>query len=188
MKSITHYFPIFFLPTILISAGPESQEAHTHGRATLTLALENGILEIKFESPAVNLVGFEHRAKSPEHRKTVTQTETILNEPYLLFSFVDTHCQPDTTTVDVSGIIDEEHDGHDGHEDNSHSKAHDESAHSEISAHYRFRCKDPQTLNSVSVALLSQFTGIEKIDVVWITENKQGAVSLTSNKNTILLR
>ena len=40
--------------------------AHIHGLATLTLAIENNVLEIQLESPAINLIGFEHQANSSE--------------------------------------------------------------------------------------------------------------------------
>ncbi len=168
-----------------------TQEAHTHGLATLTLALENGILEAQFESPAANLLGFEHKAKSLEEKKAVTKIETTLKEPTLLFSFAGTNCQPKKTTVDVSGVMDDErkkNKEHGEHEHHSHSKEYGESGHSEISAEYRFSCKDPEELVSVSVALINQFPGIEKIDAMWITETKQGAVSLTSSSNAISFR
>lgn len=64
----------------------------------------------------------------------------------------------------------------------------DESDHSEISAEYRFSCKNPGKLVSVSIALMKQFPGIEKINAMWITETKQGAVSLTPNNNAISFR
>lgn len=200
MKFTAHYSFILFLLTVSVMTRLGAQEAHTHGLATLTLALENGILEIEFESPATNLVGFEHQAKSPEQRKAVTQTETTLKDPKLLFSFVGANCQPKKTTVDVSGVMGDEHEEHEHkeheheeheheeHKNHGHSEGHDESSHSEISASYRFSCKDAKKLDSVSVALLKQFPGIEKINAMWVTETKQGAVSLTSNSSTILLR
>ena len=219
-----------------LTARSESQEAHTHGLATLTLALENSVLEIQFESPAANLVGFEHKATSSEEKKAVTQTETSLKEPNLLFSFVGASCQPKKTTVDISGVMDnhnkkyqehdehedhshakkhDEHDEHerhshakehdkhdehehhshakernkhDEHEHHSHSKEHDADSHSEISASYRFSCDDTAKLSSVSVSFFKQFPGIEKIDAMWITDIKQGAITLTPNKHTISLR
>jgi hypothetical protein len=194
MKFTAYYiFFMFFPPLLTISdfARSGTQEAHTHGLATLTLALENDMLEIQFESPAANLVGFEHAAKSPEEKKAVAKAETTLKDPTRFFSFAGTHCQSKKTTVNVSGVMNDEskeHKEHGEHEHHNRSKKHKESGHSEISAEYRFSCKNPKKLISVSVALMNQFPGIEKIEAMWITAAKQGAVSLTSNSNEISLR
>ena len=41
-----------------------SLEAHVHGMSDLTIAVEGGEIEIEFESPAMNIVGFEYKAQS----------------------------------------------------------------------------------------------------------------------------
>ncbi len=180
-SGIRHLF-IFFLIAISLAVKSESQESHRHGLARLTLALEKGMVEIQLESPAASLVGFEHRAKSQEQRKAVRQAEMILKDPDLLFSFVGTHCQLKKTMVDVSGIMEAEHEYH------SHLKKHDEGGHSEISTRYTFTCKDPKKLESVSVVLFKQFPGVEKIDVMWVTDSQQGAELLTPNRHAFSLR
>ncbi|MFT5083830.1 MAG: hypothetical protein ACI9Y1_001881 [Lentisphaeria bacterium] len=178
-------FPALLLGSALARAG--SQDAHTHGLATLTLALENEMLEIRFESPAANLVGFEHAARSAKEKEAAAHLETVLKEPVRLFAFIGTHCQLIKTAVDVSGVAVDEHNKTKEHDHHSHSKEHEESDHSEISAEYLFSCKNLKQLDSVSVDLMNQFAGIEKIDVMWITETKQGAVALTPNNNVIAL-
>jgi|AntAceMinimDraft_1070359.scaffolds.fasta_scaffold01444_11 hypothetical protein len=179
MKPAARYVLILFLLAMSAFARSGSQNAHTHGLATLTLVLENGVVEIQFESPAANFVGFEHKAASAKEKQAVIQAEATLKEPTRLFSFNGTNCQPGDTRVDVSDVVDDEHQHH------GHSKEHDESGHSEISAEYHFSCKNPEKLVSVSVALIELFPGIEKINAMWITETKQGAVPLTPNNNAI---
>ncbi|MGB1290473.1 MAG: ZrgA family zinc uptake protein, partial [Porticoccaceae bacterium] len=39
-----------------------SLDAHVHGLSQLTIAVEGETVELEFSSPAMNLVGFEHRA------------------------------------------------------------------------------------------------------------------------------
>ncbi|WP_086933870.1 ZrgA family zinc uptake protein [Agarilytica rhodophyticola] len=201
MKPQSFYLIILLFSCLLMVseiARSNTQEPHTHGLATLTLALENNILEVHFETPAANLVGFEYAAKSEKEKKLVIQAETILSAPTQLFSFVGTACQPEKIEVDISSIIAGEHKEeaeHSEHEDHHHShehhdhatEHHEESSHSEISAHYRFACNDITKLTSVSVALFKKFHSIEKIDAMWVTEIKQGAVTLSSNKITISL-
>lgn len=176
---------LLLVPALATAA---SQDAHTHGLATLTLALENGILEIHFESPAANLVGFEHEARSDDEKGAVARAETILKEPLGLFVFGGTNCQLKSAAVDVSGVVDEEQHTEDkSHDHHGHDEEHQDRGHSEISAEYRFSCKNAKQLDSVSVDLMAQFPGIEKIDAMWITESKQGAVTLTSKNKVIAL-
>ncbi len=176
---------MLLLVSVSITAKAENQAAHIHGLATLTLALESGVLEIQFESPAANLIGFEHKAKLTKEKQVVKQTETILKSPKLLFSFVGTHCKPKETTVDISGVMDSERDQHEHH---NHLKAHDDSGHSEITARYRFNCIDIKKLDSVSISLFDQFPRIEKINAMWVTEARQGADLLNPNRKTISLK
>ncbi len=191
MKSSVRYLIVFCIPLLMVPAFAQSssQDAHAHGLATLTLALENEMLQIQFESPAANVVGFEYAATSPEERQSVVKAEATLAEPAVLFFFEGTDCQSTKTTVDVSGVIDDESKENDEHADHHHHDPshHSESGHSEISAEYHFSCEDPQNLVAVSVALISQFPSIERIDTMWITVDKQGAASLTTNRNTISL-
>lgn len=190
MKSNSQLILSFLFPALLLVSGLSragSQAAHTHGLATLSIALEDGLIEIRFESPAVNLVGFEHAVRSANEKKAVAHVDTILNESASLFIFRGGHCQPTETAVDASGVAVREHEEAKEHDHHSHSKGHEGSGHSEISATYRFSCKNPEQLNSVTVDLMNQFPSIEKIDVMWIIETNQGAATLTPDKNVIAL-
>ncbi len=187
MTFIARYLFILFLPTLITVSGiakSSTHEAHRHGQAELTLVLENGVLEIQFESPAANILGFEHIAKSLEQRKAVRQAEMILKQPDVLFSFDGTRCQAKTTGVNMSGVIAEEQDKHEHH---NHSAKHDD-GHSEISARYHFSCDNPEKLDSVEVLFFKRFPGIEQINAMWVTETKQGAVSLIYTSSAIFLR
>jgi len=45
---------------LVLSIHVFADEAHEHGKAELTLAIEGKLVEVSVHSPAVNLVGFEH--------------------------------------------------------------------------------------------------------------------------------
>lgn len=56
-----------WLPFLLAAATEGlAHGAHEHGKANLGLAIEGKVVRGEFESPAVNLYGFEHEARSPE--------------------------------------------------------------------------------------------------------------------------
>ncbi|MFT6692730.1 MAG: hypothetical protein ACJAXH_003270, partial [Colwellia sp.] len=46
------------------AAGMVILEPHVHGLSELTMTIEKQTLEIEVTSPAINIVGFEHRAKT----------------------------------------------------------------------------------------------------------------------------
>ena len=115
----------------------ETQSAHVHGLADLTLAIENGALEIQLRSPAANLVGFEHKADTKEEIKSAKAAAARLAQPLSLFIFNGTKCEMLDTDVDVSAILDNEHANDDKgehekhkHKDHKHDEhEHDEHAH-----------------------------------------------------------
>ena len=49
----------------------ETHDAHEHGRATLSLVADNQKLSFQLESPAMNIVGFEHAANTKEDQQKV---------------------------------------------------------------------------------------------------------------------
>ena len=192
-----------------------SLDAHVHGLSQLTIAVEGETVELEFSSPAMNLVGFEHRATSKKDIAAVKQAESILSQPETLFSLSEVKCKPIHTHVDISGLIEQhdDHDGHKGHDehkdhhdhkdhddhddhddhkehkDHHDHKAHDEhETHSEIVANYSFECKDSSTLSSVKVSLFESFAGIYKIQTMWVTSSKQGSAKLTADNPAVLLR
>lgn len=180
---ITHTFLFLLLSAnaiISANAGPHSHEAHEHGVAQLTLAIEGNVLAIEFESPAANLVGFEHKARTQEEIKQVKQAKDILNSPEALFSFIGTNCIAQKTTADVSGV---KGDAHNEHKHHDHPKNH-----SEITANYLFNCKNSSQLTSLSIALFEKFNGIKIINATWITDTEQRAEKLNAEKKIIFLR
>ncbi len=152
------------------------QAAHVHGLAKLMLALEGKHLDISFESPAMNLVGFEHRASTAAQRQAVKQARDVLSSAQSLFTFSGTSCQLQTAKVNMSVVADKAH------------AAHESAHHSDISAHYQFQCQQTETLKSLSVELFKHFSGIEQINVMWVSAKEQGASVLRANTKQIQLR
>jgi len=57
-------FAVSLMSVCGVVVAQEQHNAHTHGVANLTLVSDSGTLEIAFDSPAVNLLGFEHRPRT----------------------------------------------------------------------------------------------------------------------------
>ena len=180
-----------------------SLDAHVHGLSQLTIAVEGEKVELEFSSPAMNLVGFEHKATSKKDIAAVKQAVSILRQPEMLFSLSEAQCKPVYTNVDISSLIehDDDHDGHKGHDEHKDHKDHDDhkghddhkahdehETHSEIVANYSFECKDSSALSSIKVSLFESFAGIYKIQTMWVTPSKQGSAKLKGENSIVFLR
>lgn len=185
---------IFFLASqVLYADRPQMHhtrlDAHVHGLSELTLAMEGNRLEIQLKSPAMNLLGFEHKARTKNDFATVENAVALLGKPELLLSFTGGRCHLTHSSVDVSGISDS---GHDVHEDEAHGHEHEDSfsereSHSEIIASYDYRCESLATLSSMTVALFDVFPGIHQVHALWITEKQQGGKTLDAENRIINL-
>merc|ERR1711941_213644 len=169
--------------------GHSEQHSHVHGVAELMLAQEGNQLEILLESPAANIVGFEHKATSAEQIATVEQAEKLLNTPLKLFSF-NGECNIHEVELEEHGHEHHDHDGEHHHAEHKHEhhsdhEKHEEehaSSHGEISVHYHFDCQSGDDVSAVTLNLKQHFPAIESLSVSWITEQGQGAVTLDEHQ------
>lgn len=153
----------------------DSLGAHEHGVASLNAALDGNVLELQLESPAMNLVGFEHAAKSDADKAKVAAAKRELEQPITLFALNSGDCK--TTEVELESPLFGEAD-HDHDHDHDHH-AH-EGEHSDIHAHYRFECAKANELKQLDLAeLFKRFPATEKIQVQLIGPNGQQGVELT---------
>lgn len=156
------------------------QDAHLHGYVELTLAIEGDQLEIQLTSPAINIVGFEHKATSKQQLQAIERAKQTLESPAMLFSFSGSDCASTQSTAHFP-VLDEHHTDHDDHES-------DKESHSEITASYKYNCSEGKKVDAVQVNLIQYFPTIEKIEAMWLSDVKQGASELTSESNLIQIR
>ena len=148
---------------------------HEHGVAALNVALEGKALEIALDSPAMNLVGFEHAASTDADKQKVAQVQQQLRQPAKLFGLPDAAgCTSDKANLSspLFGSSEAEHDHDDEHEH--------EHEHSDVEAEYSFTCEDPAALEAVDLSgFFKQFPATQKINVQSITPNGQKGDTLT---------
>lgn len=149
----------------------EEHGSHEHGAAQLTMAVGDGELEIELETPAANVFGFEHKATSPEDKKTLNDNKGKLEQAAALFKInKEAGCEPAKT--ELKSALFEDHDDH------KHKK-HEGESHSDVEAHWTFKCKNTKEIHDVDVKLFSAFPkGFEQIKVDWITPTKASTVTL----------
>ena len=170
----------------------DSLEAHMHGLSELTIAMENQTLEIQLISPAINLIGFEHKARTKEEIAAVSDVLDQLRDHKTLFAFSGANCSHVETSIDVASLIDSDnhknstkHDEHDDEHDDDHEEHAENNSHSNIIANYQLFCENKPSLASITVDLFDAFPATHKIQVMWVVQTRQGAVTLTANKRKI---
>ncbi|WP_250462262.1 DUF2796 domain-containing protein [Microbulbifer litoralis] len=147
--------------------------AHVHGRAQLTVAAASGELQIGFESPAANLVGFEHAPRGPSQVEALDRAARDLAGANRFLRFSGTDCRLREAGVEAP---------HSGEQEAHHHR------HASFRASYRFQCDNLAQLDGVAVALFTSFPGIHEIAVQWLAPGGQGAALLTAQDNELQLK
>jgi hypothetical protein len=207
------WFPASVLAAALAVVPPValSEEAHAHrehgphehGVGSLTLVVEGNVAEIELESPAVNIVGFEHAPKDEAERTTLERAVATLKDGGRLFGFpTAAGCRLTESLVSSSLLGDEpeaevdheDHQAHDDaqatqtpHEDGDHDAEHEHETHADLDADYRFECDDAARIDRVEVRLFEAFPGTQRLRVQFATAKGQGGAELTAARPRIEL-
>jgi hypothetical protein len=148
----------------------EEHHAHEHGVATLDVAVDASQLVLQFRSPAMNLLGFEHRPRSAQDNAAVARALGWLRDPAAQFRpSIDAIC-----TVVKSEVTPP---------DWQHS-----SEHSEFAANYEFNCRQPAALQHLDVRLLQHLDEHMKIEVQVASPAGQHSTELTRGNTRLALR
>ncbi|MGH1487311.1 MAG: DUF2796 domain-containing protein [Cellvibrionaceae bacterium] len=197
---LKHLLPITLISTPLVvnAAGK-----HVHGEAELFLALEGNQLLIEMESPADNLIGFEHKPSNTQQKKILEKAIMKLQTYSTLINIKEGGCKQ--VDADVESPFKEAHEDHHEHEkeekhdhhDHGHEKAkkddhHDhghekeekehEEGHSEFHISYTLTCESTEQIKNIQVTAFEQFPNFEKIQVNWVTPKGQGSQVMTGSK------
>ena len=168
-------FTMLFLLTPFKSVESSTNlNAHEHGSATLNIAVDGDSLFLEFESPAVNIVGFEHAAETDQQTTAIKQAIDKLQNFDAVLLLPDTaECHLITASADWIS---------------EHSADLAESGHTEFHAEYHLNRAQIGRLGYIDVPLLSLFPDIEEIDVQAIMPNRQFATELNAGNRRINLQ
>ncbi|MFJ2712298.1 DUF2796 domain-containing protein [Pseudomonas sp. NPDC087346] len=193
MRRLLLALPFALLPLAIAHAADEhdhdhehgSLGAHEHGVGRLNAALDGQTLELELESPAMNLVGFEHAAASDADKAKVAAARAQLEKPLTLFNLpAAAGCKVSSQELQ-SPLFGDKPDA-DDHDDDDHdqpAKAGEEHhhEHSEIHAHYQFTCAAPGALKTLDLAnIFNTFPATQKIQVQLIGPSGQQGTEVTA--------
>jgi hypothetical protein len=189
MRRLLLALPFAMLPLAVAHAADEhdhehgSLGAHEHGVGRLNAVLDGKTLELELESPAMNLVGFEHVATSDADKAKVVAARTRLEQPLALFNLPKAAgCVVENQELE-SPLFGDTPDANDDHDEDAkdedgHEHHHD---HSEIHARYQFTCATPDALKTLDLAnIFNTFPATRKIQVQLIGPSGQQGVEVTA--------
>jgi hypothetical protein len=167
MRRLLLALPFALLPLALAHAHDEhdhdqhgSLAAHEHGVASLNVALDGNTLELELDTPAMNLVGFEHAASSDADKAKVAAVRQQLEQPLALFGLAqDAGCSESAKDLQSPLFGDASAAGHE---------------HTDIHAHYQLTCAQPGKLARLDLGpLFTTFPATQTINVQLIGHNGQ---------------
>ena len=211
MQVFKPFFVLLLAGSTPISLADDRRQlrAHQHGVGKLDIAQEGAELYIEFDSPAVNITGFEHFPETNADHDTLEKALVRLKDGVGLFALPEAagcrlvDADIETPLKDHEEGEEEHHAGNERHKDDSshkHAREHAEEqyvhegnhehegeTHADITAAYRFTCAHPEDLDQVSVRLFEIFPMIERLQVQFITWKHQGAVELSAAQPALRL-
>ena len=89
-----------------------------------------------------------------------------------------------------------DHKDHDHHKDNGHHddhrdhdhKNHDHDVHSDFQVSYTLECQNIAEITGLTFTGFGSFGGIEKLNLVWVTENHQGSSDLNAKQANVTIK
>ncbi|GAA0248425.1 MULTISPECIES: DUF2796 domain-containing protein [Pseudomonas] len=197
MRRLLLALPFALLPLAVAQAHEDhdhehgSLGAHEHGVARLNAVLDGQALELELDSPAMNLVGFEHMASSAADKAKVAAARKQLENPVALFN-LPTAAGCKVSSQELNSPLfgdkpeadhDDDDDATDGKGAAAHEHHHD---HSEIHAHYQFTCATPSALSNLDLTqVFKTFPATQKIQVQLIGPSGQQGVDATATAATL---
>ncbi len=198
MRRLLLALPFALLPLAIAHAADEhdhdhehgSLGAHEHGVGRLNAVLDGQTLELELDSPAMNLVGFEHVATSAADKAKVAAARKQLENPLALFNLPKAAgCVVSTQELNSPLFGDKPEADHDDddHDDDAKDGAHEHHHdHSEIHAHYQFTCATPAALGNLDLTqVFKTFPATQKIQVQLIGPSGQQGVEATATAATL---
>ncbi|MEN0106286.1 MAG: DUF2796 domain-containing protein [Pseudomonas sp.] len=208
MRRLLLALPFALLPLAIAQAADSHDDhveehaslgTHEHGVGRLNAALDGNTLELELENPSMNLVGFEHPAKSAVDQATVAGAKSDLQKPLELFG-LPAAAKCSVAKVELESPLfggkpeadddhdhDHDHDHGDDHDHDDHAKGEDgdehehEHHHSEIHASYQLTCAQPAALTSLDLApLFKRFPSLHQVQAQLIGPNGQQGAELTA--------
>ena len=175
------------------SSEHRQHEAHVHGEAKLNILIDGTTLVFELKTPALNVLGFEHKPKNEREKEKLNKASELLSTYTNVISIPDLNCEQTQVEIvppysdnhtDEDYGHDEEHE-HDDTHGNDEEHEHHKEGHSEYYLSYSLTCNDIDRLEYIEVRLFDNFEGFENIEATWINQTGAGSSEITKEERII---
>lgn len=191
----------------LADEGHRELGAHVHGHGTLNIAVQDTSVALELEAPGMDIVGFEHEAKTDEQKAAIDAAKSKLGDPLSLFKVPDTaECKLAEAKIEIKAESESHHDhgekhghdhGDDGHKhgekaEKTHGHDHkhdhdDHGSHTAFHVTYGLECAKPSDITSITFEYFKAFAGAQELDVTIVTAASQNKYEVSRDKPTLEL-
>ena len=160
---------------------------HEHGRGTLNIALEGNRVSMELEVPGMDIVGFEHEAKTGNDKTTLETGKQKLSTPLSLFKLpLSAGCRVTEAKVEVE-TGEHDHAAKEANTKDTSKSSEKEQHHSEFHNQYSLECTSPASITTIEFGYFRAFPNAEKLDVNLITPKGQNKYEVTRAHPTLSL-
>lgn len=168
--------------------------AHVHGHGTLNIAVEDNRVSLELEAPGMDIVGFEHAAKTDDQKARVDAANGILQRPLDIFVLpAAAGCTVTSADVKVEAEHHDHDDDHDhakdekasGHDRDDHDHDHDHEGHNQFHATYELACTSAAQLANITFDYFKHFAGAQGLTVNVVTGKGQSKFEVSRDKSTL---
>ncbi len=170
-------------------------KAHEHGVGTLDIAVDGNELEMEFQAPGADIVGFEYEATSAEDRKAIGDAVAMLTQPMELFVLPEAaECSVTQIEAGIETEDDHDDDDHDDeHEEDEHDDEHaedkhdddEESSHTEFHGEYSLECAHPEKITKIDFAYFEKFGAAREVEVQIVSSSGAQAFEVERDNPTL---
>ncbi|WP_277963932.1 DUF2796 domain-containing protein [Pseudomonas sp. RIT-To-2] len=191
MRRLLLALPLALLPLAIAHADDTTVKhgslgTHEHGTARVNAALDDRTLALELQTPAMNIVGFEHLATTDADKAAVAKAHALLEKPLALFGLPAAAGCSVTSQHLQSPLFGDAMPADDGDDDHDQHAAGEEHHHSEIHASYELTCTAPDKLKALDTAqLFKTFPATHKVVVQMIGPAGQKGLDATPDNSAL---
>lgn len=182
--------------------------AHVHGRGILNIAVESTRVSLEITAPGMDIVGFEHEAKTSDQKAMIEEAKSKLGEPLALFKIPDAAgCKLADVNIEIAaegqgshhhnGVPDHDH-GADDHKpaekaekkhygDHRSGHAGHDDAHASFYAAYTLDCAKPERITSIGFQYFDAFAGAQELEINIVTATSQNTYEVSRGSPSLEL-
>lgn len=165
------------LPVATARADEFTQHAaHEHGKATLDVAVDGGRVEIRLDTPAINVLGFERAPRTPAETRAAEDAAALLGTHSKAFAFpVAAKCAAVSSELRAPDW-------------RSHGDHADHADHADYEVRWTFACSVPAALTFVDATFVAKLQPGTRVEANVITDSLQTQQAVRADAPRVRLK